>query len=81
MSTLLIPIFPYKLDQSDFYKGQLSCKKTRGAIVFVMVQFYPWYKCYFPLFWGMVSYDIKTVREINFKPRINLNHNIYNENY
>ena len=22
-----------------------------------MVQFYPWFKFYFPLFWGMVMYD------------------------
>ena len=22
-----------------------------------MVQFYPWFKFYFPLFWGMVIYD------------------------
>ena len=25
--------------------------------VYVVVQFYPWYKFYFPLFWGMVMYD------------------------
>ena len=23
----------------------------------VVVQFYPWFKFYFPLFWGMVLYD------------------------
>ena len=23
----------------------------------VVVQFYPWVKYYFPLFWGMVTYD------------------------
>ena len=22
-----------------------------------MVQFYPWFKLYFPLFWGMAMYD------------------------
>ena len=28
------------------------------------VQFYPWFKFYFPLFWGMVMYDneLKTMR-------------------
>jgi len=25
--------------------------------VSVVVQFYPWLKYYFPLFWGMVMYD------------------------
>ena len=25
-----------------------------------MVQFYPWFKFYFPLFWGMVMYEFKT---------------------
>ena len=25
--------------------------------VFVVVQFYPWFKFHFPLFWGMVMYD------------------------
>ena len=39
--------------------------------------FYPWSKFYFPLFWGMVMYDNEfKQREIKFKPRIKLNHNI-----
>ena len=45
-----------------------------------MVQFYPWFKFYLsPLFWGMVMYDYKEFkkRKRKFKPRINLNHNIY----
>ena len=25
--------------------------------VCVVVQFYPWFKCYFLLFWGMAMYD------------------------
>ena len=25
--------------------------------VYVVVQFYPWFNFYFPLFWGMVMYD------------------------
>ena len=25
--------------------------------IYVVVQFYPWFKLYFPLFWGMVMYD------------------------
>ena len=27
------------------------------GFVYVVVQFYPWFKFYFPLFWGMVMYD------------------------
>ena len=29
------------------------------SIVRVVVQFYPWFRFYFPLFWGMVMYDNK----------------------
>ena len=28
-----------------------------GLCVYVVVQFYPWFKFYFPLFLGMVMYD------------------------
>ena len=31
--------------------------QAKQVHVFVVVQFYPWFKCYFPLFWGMVMYD------------------------
>ena len=24
---------------------------------YVVIQFYPWFKCFFSLFWGMVIYD------------------------
>ena len=37
----------------------------------IVVQFDPWLKFYFPLFWGMVNVDNE------FKPRIKLNHNTY----
>jgi len=26
--------------------------------VYVMVQFYPWFEFYFPLFWGMIIYVV-----------------------
>ena len=47
-----------------------------------LVQFYSWFKCYFPLFWDLVVYDNEfetkdSQRQIKFKPRIKLNHNIY----
>ena len=45
----------------------------------VVVQFHPWFKFYFLLFLGMVMYDNDfETKEIKFKPRINLNHDIYN---
>ena len=31
--------------------------KPTNFFVNVAVHFYPWFKCYFPLFWGMVLYD------------------------
>ena len=46
--------------------------------VYVVVQFYSWFKFCFPLFLGMVMYDNEfEIKEIKFKPRIKLNHNIY----
>ena len=43
-----------------------------------MVQFYPWFKFYFLLFLGMVIYDNEfETKEMKFKKRIKLNHNIY----
>ena len=48
---------------------------------YVVVQFYPWLKFYFPLFWGMVLCMIMSLkqREIKFEPSIKLNHNIYSQ--
>ena len=50
------------------------------SCVCVVVQFYSWFKIFFPLFWGMEIYgnEFKTKRKvINLKPRINLNYNKY----
>ena len=42
---------------------------------YVVLHFYPWFKFFSP--WGMVIYDNEfKQREIKFKPRIKLNHNI-----
>ena len=42
-----------------------------------MVQFYPWFIFYFPLFLGMVMLIMSLKqREIEFKRRMKLNHNI-----
>ena len=37
--------------------GRLDRKTTTTTYVYVMVHFYPWFKLYFLLFWGMVMYD------------------------
>ena len=50
-------------------------KKT----IYVVVHFYLWFELYFPLFWGILMYGNEfKKREIKFKPRIKLNHHIYN---
>jgi len=53
--------------------------KNTNKEVYVVVQFYPWFKFYFPLFLGMVMYDneFETKENKTYLPRIKLNHNIY----
>ena len=49
-------------------------------VVYVMVQFYPWFKFYFSLFKPtIVDYHTPKQRKIKFKPRIKFNHNIYKD--
>ena len=49
-------------------------------VVYVVVQFYPWFKFYFSLFkLTIVDYHTPKQRKIKFKPRIKLNHNIYKD--
>ena len=46
--------------------------------VHVVVQFYPWFKYYIPLFWSMVMYDNEfNTKEKKNKPGKKLNHNIH----
>ena len=50
--------------------------------VYVVVQFYPWFKFSFLLFLGMVMYDNNMIMSLKqkkrkFEPRIKLNHNMY----
>ena len=50
--------------------------------IYVVVQFYPWFKNSFLLFLGMVMYDNNIIMSLKqkkrrFEPRIKLNHNIY----
>ena len=50
--------------------------------VYVVIQFYPWFKFYSLLFLGIVMYDNEfETKELKFEPRIKLNHNIYNITY
>ena len=46
---------------------------------YLVVQFYLWFKLYFSLCWGTVMFDNEfDTMEIKIKPRIKLNHDIYN---
>ncbi len=46
--------------------------------IYVVVQFCPWFKFYFPLFLGMVMYDSELKqRKIKLEPEIKLEPNIY----
>ena len=48
---LLIAVFVYAICAA------LLIRVNKGmGIYVVVVQFYPWFKFYFPLFWGMVMY-------------------------
>ena len=46
---------------SDFISGEMTVNPDNTPLaqsdVNVVVEFYPWFKFYFPLFWGMVMYD------------------------
>ena len=60
----------------------LPYKHVEAYGVYVVVQFYPWFKFSFLLFLGMVMYDNNMIMSLKqkkrrFEPRIKLNHNIY----
>ena len=60
----------------------LLSKKKLNINIYVVVQFYPWFKFSFLLFLGMVMYDNNMIMSLKqkkrkFEPRIKLNHNIY----
>ena len=59
------------------YKDFVNLVPGNSLMYNVVVQFYPWFKLYFPLFLGMIVYDNEIQRKIKFKPRKKLNHNIY----
>ena len=50
------------LQVSEEGKNQAVCRKLH-----VCVQFYPWFKTYFLLFWGMVMYDIDMIMSLKQK--------------
>ena len=45
------------LQQKFFFYSEMVWYFIRVYNVYVVVQIYPWFKFYFPLFWGMVMYD------------------------
>ena len=61
--------------------GERSMPEVLFKGVCVVVQFYPWFKFYFLLFFGIVMYDNNMIMSLKqkkrkFEPRIKLNHNI-----
>ena len=58
----------------------VQCQRLDSDFVFsnvyVVVKFYPWFKFYFPWFWGMAIYgnDFEK-KKITLKQRTKLNHN------
>ena len=65
-------------------KKKLSClnKDYVCTYVYVVVQFHPWFKilCPFVLQLIIIHYHTPKQRGIELKPRIKLNHSIYNPN-
>ena len=65
--------------------NESACSSKVGndtVSVYVLVQFYPWFKFSFLLFLDMVLYDNNMIMSLKqnkrkFEPRIKLNHNIY----
>ena len=72
----IIALFPY----AQMPNAQLPMINYRsnlfGLSCMLWFNFYPWFKFYFPLFWGMVLYDneLETTKQkkIKFKPRIKI---------
>ena len=83
--------------EPKYFQASKSTKRAPGGVsscicfwnfffsqlhVYVVVQFYPWFKFSFLLFLGMVMYDNNMIMSLKqkkrkFEPRIKLNHNIY----
>ena len=47
----------YSLIREHLFCGVRGPYPEEALLVYVVVQFYPWFNFYFPLFWGMVIYD------------------------
>ena len=73
------------LKKSNFVTFRPYQKKvpfTPKLYIYVVVQYYPWFKFSFLLFLGMVMYDNNMIMSLKqkkrkFEPRIKLSHNIY----
>ena len=49
--------YEFKEHKTTMHILSLNTKTVEINIAYVVVQFYPWFKFYFPLFLGMVMYD------------------------
>ena len=64
--------------QCRFFKRKPIIRLVVFREIYIVVQFFPWFKFYFPLFkthYHTLPYPKQ--RKIKFKPRKTLNHNIY----
>ena len=64
--------------------GQAMCLLSVPTLVYVVIQFYPWFKFSFLLFQAhyhviVIHYHTQKQKKRKFKPMIKLNHNIYIE--
>ena len=74
-------VFPNFFRVASFMVYALHPTTFYPSGVFVVAQFYPWFKFYFPLFqthYHTLPYP--ETKENKIKPRIRLNHNIYKFN-
>ena len=67
--------------ESERTASKLEKEKGNFCVVYVVVQFYPWFKFSFLLFQThhhviIIHYHTQKQKESKFEPRIKLNHNI-----
>ena len=67
---------------SDFDRSKMTVNPDNTLLaqsgVYVVVEFYPWFKFCFPLFQThYLTLSYSKTKKINFKPRKKLNHNKY----
>ena len=81
MKNIIFDCQIFKTNLSIYLVSFKSCKANLPVAynIYVVVQFYPWFKFYSPLFQTHHhTLPYPKTKEIKFKPRIKLNHNSVN---